>query len=707
MDKDYCSSNHILESRKGRLKNNDKKMEHENNNKSDSIKFQLHTERRPRSLSRSKELENQTLKNKNAIDANSNKLKIKRTEITKSSSSSSISLVPKTKHALKVKRALKTFLTPVKKDANQNKRVSQKRRNLATAKKAIEYEGPSSLHTICYTASSLSLIMDAFYEHNSNPSIYWEKDQKGRNCFHLLGLNTALMPSITTQTMKKKSKVLEETEVHDFVDFLSDILLPDHANIFLSEDNDGRYPFEEPIRNWINSMSTSHGKRVIVSLKNTVKMITGILHTSHNHEIRKADSSDTDPTLNKCPSEHTEEKIPNTSNPDNEPVILPLHIQFIIHITSGLIDSIRNMARSRSSIGIANYNSSSIMRPRRLRVDLVRDLLFVQEQFEERIASIHNFIFVLLSIEDEVVRTGIFDSSIVKRVMIRKESLGNWLSIMLQDERSGRAIDYLSRVSDVVAQETKYAITSKDQKRLEHRTNELCDAFGELESVFPSMLALPRSAIEEVSTLPFMVKVLDRLITTPFMSVQLFVDTLLTALLVFCFRKSVDGYLLGHNEVTILRWVYAVNACVFYLLIRELAKAVSIFVISKNTKFLRSQILGLAINITSLFVLISCVLTIRITVPLSDDVSSAVRTRFAFTSGLLWIRLLTVMKSINIKLATFVMAIVQITIDTFWYMMILIAIVFCFAQVGLPHVLILMYVINHYRFSHSTDLVNV
>jgi hypothetical protein len=604
---------------------------------------------------------------------------MKRAVIPKSSSLSSttsISLVPKTKHALKVKKAIKTFLTPNKKDVqHQKKKGSKKSRDMAVTQKAIlEYKGPSLLH----------------------PSVYWEKDYKGRNCFHLLGINTSLISSITVPTMKKKIKVLEETKVHDFMDFLSEILLPDHVNILIEEDGNGQYPFEEPIRKWIHSVSTLQGKRsttrtTAVSLKNTVKIITGILYTSHNHDIRQdihqdirqVDSSDTDPTINISSSDEKGDKMMNTSNPDNEPVILPLHIQFIMQILSGLIDSIRNMAKRRSSIGVTNDNSGrSILRPRRLRVDLVRDLLFVQEQLEERFASVPNFMFMLLSIEDEMVRDRIFESSIVKRVMVRKESLGNWLSVMLQDERSRRAIDYLSRVSDVLAQETKYSITAKDQKRIDHRTNELCDAFGELESVFPSMLALPRSAMEEISTLPFMAKVLDRLISTPFMAVQLFVDTFLTALLIFCFRKSVDGYLLGHNEFTILRWVYAVNACVFYLLIRELAKAVSIVVISKNTRFLKSQILGLTINITSLFVLISCVLTIRITVPISDDVTSAVRTRFAFTSGLLWIRLLTVMKSINIKLATFVMAIVQITMDTFWYMMILIAIVLCFAQVG-------------------------
>jgi hypothetical protein len=682
MNSDYSSSNDSLVPRKGRCKNNDKSIDQQMKNKSHHIPFQIPIERRPRSLSRKKVRQDITLKYKDAIAASSNKYK--RTDISKSSSSASISFVPKTKHALKVKRAIKTFLTPNKKDyLHQNKKRSSKPKDIAATQKAMDYEGPSSLHTICYTASSLNLIMEAFYDRNTNPSIYWERDANGRNCLHLLGLNTSFMTSIAVQTMKKKSKVLDESKVQEFMDFLSEILLPDHVNIFLEEDDNGHFPFEEPLRKWIDSVSTLQGKGVTVSLKNTVKMITGILHTSQNHDICKMDSSDTDLTLNVSPSEHKEDMMLHTSNSDNDSVILPLHIQFIMTIISGLMDCTRSMARHRSRFVIANDNSSSILRPRKLRVDLVRDLHFAQERLEERIASIHHFIFTLLSIEDEMVRDRIFESSIVKRVMVRKQSLGNWLSIMLQDERSGRAIDYLSRVSDVLAQETKYVLTTKDKKRLDQRTNELCDAFGELESVFPSMLALPPSAMEEISTLPFMAKVLDRLMSTPFMAVQLFVDTFLTALLIFCFRRSVDGYLLGQNEVIILRWIYAVNACVFYLLIRELAKAVSIVVISKNTRFLKSQILGLTINIISLFVLVSCVLTIRITVPMSDDVSSAVRARFAFTSGLLWIRLLTVMKSINIKLATFVMAIVQITMDTFWYMMILIAIVFCFAQVCL------------------------
>lgn len=54
----------------------------------------------------------------------------------------------------------------------------------------------------------------------------------------------------------------------------------------------------------------------------------------------------------------------------------------------------------------------------------------------------------------------------------------------------------------------------------------------------------------------------------------------------------------------------------------------------------------------------------------------------AVTTGFLWLRVLSLLKSINMQLATFVLAIFQITRDIMWFLLILFALVVSFAQVS-------------------------
>jgi len=161
----------------------------------------------------------------------------------------------------------------------------------------------------------------------------------------------------------------------------------------------------------------------------------------------------------------------------------------------------------------------------------------------------------------------------------------------------------------------------------------------------------------------FLYAVLDRLISSPFVATFLFVDMFLLSALIFCFRRGVDGYLLGHDKTTILRWVWAANGIVFYFEIREYGKGIALTTMAKSWRSRVFWNFDTFVNIICLFMLICCILQIRCTVPLQEEASQNMRSLFAITTGLLWMRFLSLMKSINIKLATFVLAIVQVSID--------------------------------------------
>ena len=146
---------------------------------------------------------------------------------------------------------------------------------------------------------------------------------------------------------------------------------------------------------------------------------------------------------------------------------------------------------------------------------------------------------------------------------------------------------------------------------------------------------------------------------TPSVAFTLFFDTLLIALCIFCLRKSADGYLLGRDTISILHWIYAVNALTFYLTLREFCKAIALVTMAKSRKLFLN--FSNALNILSLVFLITSVLAIRLSVPLEVEASQNMRILITITTGLLWIRLIGMLKSINVKMATFVMAIVQVS----------------------------------------------
>ncbi len=148
------------------------------------------------------------------------------------------------------------------------------------------------------------------------------------------------------------------------------------------------------------------------------------------------------------------------------------------------------------------------------------------------------------------------------------------------------------------------------------------------------------------------------------MSCTLFFDTFLLLLCIFFFRTSVDDYLL-HRDVSqkkILHWLYAVNGFAFYLTSREFTKAVALSAVAKKRDLFLNM--NNFVSIVSMVCLITSILAIRLDV-LGDPLwsESVSRILIAITTGLLWLRLISILTFVNIKMATFVMAIEKVRVN--------------------------------------------
>jgi hypothetical protein len=151
------------------------------------------------------------------------------------------------------------------------------------------------------------------------------------------------------------------------------------------------------------------------------------------------------------------------------------------------------------------------------------------------------------------------------------------------------------------------------------------------------------------------------------------------------FRTGVELFVNGDSKKQTLRWIYVGNAVSFYFIIRELGKAVSLSNMLSNRGFWK-KFFWTFWNIADIFSIgMAYISNFIMRMSLGKDEDSTnnywIRACLAVTTGLLWLKVLGLLKTINMQLATFVLAIVQITRDILWFLVILIAAVVCFAQI--------------------------
>jgi len=189
-----------------------------------------------------------------------------------------------------------------------------------------------------------------------------------------------------------------------------------------------------------------------------------------------------------------------------------------------------------------------------------------------------------LLLEDEEEREWVFSTTLFRRVIMSENSIGPWLTGMLQSSKkrvSNRALHYLLYLSDTLEAHPK-GWGGKKGKSSSHLLGEpleahkeLHDKISTLEGFIPSLLALDERKIEEAATTLVVRKVLDRMISKPFAVFIVFLDAVFLSLLILSFRAACKIFLNGGINGA-LYWIYAANSCTFYFTIRELGKAITI-----------------------------------------------------------------------------------------------------------------------------------
>ena len=399
------------------------------------------------------------------------------------------------------------------------------------------------------------------------------------------------------------------------------------------------------------------------------------LSAINNNISRKGQKSFQLKSIRRLPMQHTERLFPLHGR-------LSSHAQLSLLILSAVIDKLEEDAKAvMRSISIRSTTDDSSLHGAS-RFSVIRSRLI------ERIASIPNLMKTLLLIDDDMERNRVFELPIVRAAMLSKRAMGTWFTFMLRSEArvvSQRAVMYLGLLSDVSGEFRSQQLAATGRSSTSStKPDEIREAVLVLEDLIPSLVGLDEAAVEQAATTPIIRKVLDTMITRPFAVSVMFFDGLFLLLLIWSFRQSADGFVEGESPVTVIKWIYVANANIFYFIIRELGKAVSLALVTRRAFWLR--FFWSFWNIVDIFsILFSLGSTVFLRVQFSDEISlgeesRALRWCLSVTTGLLWLKVLGYLKTINMQLATFVLAVIQITKDLAWFLLILFAVVVSFSQ---------------------------
>ena len=370
--------------------------------------------------------------------------------------------VPRTPSKSFAKKKLAEFLSPNLSEVRHSSNLLLLSA-LPEANIICDYKGPE-LHAKFREASTWDEIFTIFdnAKHDELNII----DDDGRNPLHMLGHNTHLPESFSDRAIYTDiAKLVERMNKGNCVKWLT------------LKDNDGNIPFQKEVKEWIKQ----------VGIKPKVKKKS----SSKEHQDDQEDI----------------ESAPMTT-PDSQDSLLqnemPTQVVYVLHLASQILDiltraSPENIVAENEDMGDVPHD---FFKGKLLKESSCTTLLLsyedISKDFVEQFAKMEHVIMTFLFLSDDHRRIA-FKCSLVKRIMIRKESTDAWLVKMFQDANknvSARAMEYITLLSDLVTKNPE----------LKPEEEQIVEKFENLEGLMQSMLMLDKKMTEDVASTPIVTK---------------------------------------------------------------------------------------------------------------------------------------------------------------------------------------------------------
>ena len=424
-----------------------------------------------------------------------------------------------------------------------------------------------------------------------------------------------------------------------------------------------------------------------------------------------------------------------------------LNASFTNSFTSdGLNDSVTAFNPKRSSIlGGRLERQSSFLK--------MMDTIIV-----EKVASIPYLLEELLLIEDPEARLRVFDMSIVKKVLFSVDSIGkgDWLILMLDksisvqkqkvmdsnlsgddydDTAEGRAfqlklqmqeeecrllaesvIFYLERVSclniqddltvfhhvqmtrQVTRSSSGFAdmISTGDLHHFRVHRDELFDAVGALKGLVRRICVLDDDLVKRAAATSVIRRLLDRVMFSPFATIQALMDGINHILLMLSFRMGPAAALfhlaaddLGFRPHRYLFSTAILCMSVSYFGTKTVHAMIAKYALSQNLFWNDALSFWNLVDTLPLVMVMLCSVAVdsALRKKMNSDMEGNnnvipfyLRSAVAITTPFLWLRILAFVKVRNKQLATFILCSIEIIRDIKWFLLVLFAAMASFAQ---------------------------
>ena len=356
---------------------------------------------------------------------------------------------------------------------------------------------------------------------------------------------------------------------------------------------------------------------------------------------------------------------------------VPISVEWSLHALSYILDNIETAYMSKADqnltcVSPSSRSLSSMNTTDEIHADAVSDII---EAIVNNVASIPFFVKMLLLNKDPEQRERIFGLTVVKKAMLSRRSLGQWIVSMLSNEELSirqSAVDYLQSMSVFPSEymnDFGEVIASPEVEEFRAQQKDLFKAASMLEGLIPSMLMLDEQMIERAATTQIVKLVLDKMVSGKFTLSVVFFDGLFLGLLILSFRAGVNEFLSGAPDSSnVMQCIYCIHTCLFYHSLRELGKIVSLRIISWGVLRRHLWRIWFVVDVLSLPMALTCTAMMRLYLSSEDDYLGDLDERLRFstfaslTTFLLWIRVLSLLKTINMHLATFVLATIQVRV---------------------------------------------
>lgn len=319
---------------------------------------------------------------------------------------------------------------------------------------------------------------------------------------------------------------------------------------------------------------------------------------------------------------------------------------------------------------------------------LITNSPVIARKLVSRISSIPMFLKTILLISDDDVRHRIMSLRIVRRCFFCSSSCGPWLLNMIQRQGvcAQRAVDYLETVSSMDVKKFvghKRIVRPSDNLDFARKRAELFSILESYRGMIPSLVVLEEREVERVTTTEVVREILNNTTGRPF-AVSIVISDIglhmiyMTFFRSFCYTNGIiwqTPILSSAESVPELKMMeYTIFFITLHFVLRKIASFLALLSISRvvfYSAFFRVQNL---LQIVMLFLVPYSTLQI-----LSDN-HDRMATTLAITMGLLWITLISYLQPLNSSLATYIISIRKIVKDVFWFLIILIVVMFMFAD---------------------------